>query len=121
MMNLMNLMNLMTLPHTHARAPPPFPTLSCLLLHNCTHPALLEGTAGAKRVTRRIEFEIAVAMKELQHVQELNKSKQKEGASSAPMGKQKQIIDKLKKNLDSTKKKITVGRSDWVEKSFVVL
>lgn len=99
-------------PHTRARAPPPppFPTLSCLLLHNCTHPALLEGTAGAKRVTRRIEFEIAVAMKELQHVQEHNKSKQKEGASSAPMGKQKQIIEKLKKNLDATKQKITVGR-----------
>jgi len=67
----------------------------------------LAWTAGAKRVTRRIEFEIAVAMKELQHVQEHNKSKQKEGASSAPMGKQKQIIDKLKKNLDATKQKIT--------------
>ena len=72
--------------------------------------ALLSGTAGAKRVTRRIEFEIAVAMKELEVVQKHKASKSSTAAASAPMGKQKEIIDNLKRKLDTAKQQITVSR-----------
>jgi len=60
----------------------------------------LAWTAGSKRVTKRIELEIAVAKKELEAIQNRSQTKSASAAKSASMDKQKQIIDNLKNKLN---------------------
>ena len=52
-------------------------------------------------------------MKELEAIQKRSKTAGASAAKSAPMGKQKQIIDNLKQKLDDTKKQIMVWEGGW--------